>query len=71
MEKKKRYLLLKYILGWMIFSICYFFLVEPLLNFVASGWHNIQVWLIFEVAGLVLIFLISFILFAMKWRKLS
>jgi uncharacterized membrane protein len=51
-------LLRRYIFIWFILSVGYFFLAEPLVKLLFPGFHDVGMWLLFEIAGLAFILLI-------------
>ena len=51
-------IVLKHLLVWVFLSIGYFFLTEPLVKFLFPGFHDISIWLVAMIGGLVFILLI-------------
>lgn len=51
-------LVLRHIFIWLALSIVFFFLAEPLVKLLFPGFHDVGIWLLFEIAGLAFILLI-------------
>lgn len=50
-------LILRHFLIWLMLSIGYFFLAEPLVKILLPEFHDVEIWLIFEIVGLAFILL--------------
>jgi len=48
-------------LTWLILSVAYFFLSEPLVKLLFPGFHDVGIWLITVFSGLGIIFLIMLV----------
>lgn len=53
-----RKLLLIHFFIWLILSVSYFFVSEPLINFLMPELHDVAIWIFCEIAGLALILII-------------
>ena len=58
MKAGKSKTVILHIVGWLMFSVAWFFSVEPLLNILAAGFSNVAMWVFAEIAGTALIFII-------------
>jgi hypothetical protein len=53
-----RKLLFKHFFIWLILSLVYFFVTEPLIKFLMPEFHDVAIWIFCEIMGLALILLI-------------
>ncbi len=51
-------IILKHLLIWLILSVSFFFLAEPLVRLLFPGFHEVEIWLLAEFIGLIAILLI-------------
>jgi hypothetical protein len=73
MKKKKSFIILIHILLWLLLSIGYAFMVEPVITFLLPGYHNEVIWLTALMTGLIFIFfgaLISLIVFLIMRKRI-
>lgn len=60
---------LKYVVIWLILSVCYFFSSETITKWIAPGYDNVQIWLTVVAIGLLLIFIFLTISFLIGLRR--
>jgi len=55
--KKKTIIALTHLLIWLLLSIGYFFLAEPIVAFLLPGMHDVEQWLMVLLLGWLVIFI--------------
>jgi len=54
MKKIKAVVIVSHLLTWIVLSIAYFYLVEPIIKRFSGGSHDIGLWISFELIGLII-----------------
>ena len=67
--KNTTWFVLKYLLIWIVLSVCYFFLSEKITKLIAPGFDSVEIWLLVVAIGLGLIFIITVIAFLIAFTK--
>jgi hypothetical protein len=70
--KRKRTIILKHFIRWIILCAVWAFSVEPLLNAILPGVYGVEQWIATELAGILLItiaIIFSLIIFLLKRKR--
>jgi uncharacterized membrane protein len=67
--KKKLIITLTHLLIWLLLSVGYFFLAEPIVAFIYPGMHEVEQWLGALLAGWLVIFIGVVISLVIRLRK--
>ena len=52
-------IILRHLFIWLILSVGFFFMAEPLVKLLFPGFHDVGIWLLTEFIGLIAVFLIT------------
>jgi hypothetical protein len=64
-----RKIVLRHLAVWLTLSILYFFLAEPMINWLLPSIHDVEIWLTALALGLIFIFFVMVLSFIISVRR--